>query len=130
MATTILGTGGGADTLNGNAGNDTLSGGAGSDTLNGGIGSDLFRFDAVLNATTNMDTIIDYSIADDTIQLENAIFATLTATGPLNANYFVGGVGVTAAVDFDDYLIYNSATERSTMIRTVAVPLHRPSSPC
>jgi serralysin len=48
--------------LNGLAGNDTLTGGAGNDT---------FFFNTALGAT-NVDTIADFSVPADTIQLENA----------------------------------------------------------
>ena len=53
-----------------------------------------------------MDTITDFSVADDTIRLENAIFAALgTTTGTLAAGKFFKGA---AAHDVDDRIIYNS----------------------
>jgi Ca2+-binding RTX toxin-like protein len=102
----------GADNVNGtgNAGNNVLTGNAGNNVLTGGSGNDLFRFDTVLNASTNVDTITDFATGVDDIQLENAIFTSLTATGGLNAGYFIGGAGVTAAADANDYLIYDSTT--------------------
>jgi Ca2+-binding RTX toxin-like protein len=45
-------------------------------------------------------------VLDDTIQLENLVFAKLTATGVLNADNFKIG----AAADADDYVIYNNDT--------------------
>ena len=99
--------GAGNDILNGGAGNDTLLGGTGKDILTGGLGNDFFVFNTALNASTNIDTLKDYTAANDTIQLENAIFTSLTATGALNAANFVVG---TAAADANDYLVYNSST--------------------
>ena len=92
----------GANTLVGAAGNDLLDGGAGKDVLTGGAGNDIFRF-----ADLSKDTITDYSVADDTIQLENSVFTKLAATGQLSADNFKVG---SAAADANDYLIYNNET--------------------
>jgi Ca2+-binding RTX toxin-like protein len=91
-------------------GADTLAGGDGNDELSGGLGADVFRFDTLPNATTNRDTILDFSVVDDTIQLENAIFTSLAATGTLAAGSFRSGAGVTAAADADDFVIYDSSS--------------------
>ncbi|HSW25447.1 MAG TPA: hypothetical protein VLJ62_21995, partial [Burkholderiaceae bacterium] len=72
-ASTLVG-GSGNDVLSGLAGNDLLRGGLGNDSLNGGAGLDIFRFDTALSSTLNRDTITGFVAADDTIQLENAIF--------------------------------------------------------
>jgi Ca2+-binding RTX toxin-like protein len=102
----------GSDNVNGtgNAAANTLVGNAGNNVLTGGAGNDIFRFDTMLNASTNLDTITDFATGFDDIQLENAIFTSLTATGALNAGNFIGGAGVTAAADANDYLIYDSTT--------------------
>jgi Ca2+-binding RTX toxin-like protein len=100
----------GNDTLDGGGGADTLAGGDGNDQLSGGLGADVFRFDTLPNATTNRDTILDFSVVDDTIQLENAIFTSLAATGTLAAGSFRSGAGVTAAADADDFVIYDSSS--------------------
>jgi microcystin-dependent protein len=106
-----------ADTLIGNSGNniidgkgggDLLRGGLGNDTLTGGTGNDLFRFDTALNAATNMDTITDFNVVNDTIQLENAIFTLLATTGTLADNLFKNlSLG---AQDADDLILYDAAT--------------------
>ncbi|MDD5273623.1 MAG: hypothetical protein PHU14_13000 [Methylovulum sp.] len=96
----------GNDNLYGGGGNDTLNGGLGNDTLTGGAGSDIFRFNFA-PATTNIDKITDFTVADDTIQLENSIFTKLTTTGVLNAADFHIG---TDAVDANDFIIYNQAS--------------------
>lgn len=103
---TLLG-GSGADTLLGGAGNDLLAGGSGKDSLTGGTGLDVFRFDTALSATTNVDRVADFVVADDTIQLENAVFTSLTATGTLAAGRL--RIGASAA-DSNDFLVYNPTT--------------------
>ena len=97
------------DTLTGNAGTNTLTGSLGNDTLSGGTGVDSFIFNTTLNATTNKDTITDFSPVDDTLVLENAIFTKFTATGAIPAGTFVSGAGAVAA-DANDYLLYNTTT--------------------
>ncbi len=87
------------------SGNDVLIGGRGNDTLTGGTGQDIFRFNAALNA--NIDRITDFNVADDTIQLENAVFSKLITTGILNAANFKIG---TAATDANDFIVYNKNT--------------------
>ncbi len=95
--------GAGNDTLNGGVGNDTLNGGTGTNTLTGGTGNDVFKFTTL----GHIDTITDYNVANDTIQLENAVFTALTTTGTLAAGQFRIG---TQAVDANDFIIYNNAT--------------------
>lgn len=97
------------DTLTGNDEDNTIDGGAGNDTIEGGTGSDIFIFDTNLSASANKDTIKDFSSVDDTIQLENAIFAKLTETGELNTGNFISSASGTA-VDGDDYILYNTTT--------------------
>lgn len=94
------------DTVNGGDGDDVLAGGHGNDSLIGGAGQDGFLFDAALSAATNLDRISDFSVADDTVRLDNDIFAALAA-GVLDAAAFRIGA---AAADASDRIIYNSAT--------------------
>lgn len=94
----------GNDRLNGDAGNDVLDGGAGKDTLSGGTGRDIFIFRDKLNAKTNVDTITDFNVNDDTIRLENSIFKKLGKTGKLKPDFFTIG---SKAPDGNHYLIYN-----------------------
>ena len=93
--------------LLGGAGNDALGGHTGNDLLSGGTGADLFRFDSALNAATNVDNILDFSVIDDTIVLDQTVFTALTTLGTLSAAAFRTGA---AAADADDRIIYNSAT--------------------
>jgi Ca2+-binding RTX toxin-like protein len=92
----------GANVLKGAGGNDTLNGGLGNDTLTGGAGKDAFVFNTALNAKTNVDKIVDFSVKDDTIHLDNAVFTKL-ADNALAATFFVVG---NKAKDDNDYVIY------------------------
>ena len=88
----------------------TLNGFAtGASTITGGAGADSFVFNTALGIT-NIDTIVDFSVVDDTIRLENnGIFTALTTTGTLAAASFVGNsTGV--AVDGNDYIVHNTST--------------------
>jgi Ca2+-binding RTX toxin-like protein len=96
-----------ANTLSGSAGDDVLAGRSGNDTLVGGTGKDAFLFDTALAASTNVDVINDFNVADDTIRLENAVFSTLTKTGTLAAAAFFAGA---AAHDASDRIVYDKAT--------------------
>ena len=64
----------GRDFLVGGAGNDTLDGGAGQDSLLGGGGADTFVFSA---CDSSPDSIVDFIAAEDTIQLDSAVFQGL-----------------------------------------------------
>ncbi|MFI0843724.1 calcium-binding protein [Mesorhizobium sp. IMUNJ 23232] len=92
----------------GNAGVNIIDGKGGADELRGGSGKDFFVFSTALGAG-NVDTIVDYSIAADTVRLENAVFTALAATGVLNAAAFrVNTTGL--ADDATDRIIFESDT--------------------
>ncbi len=55
----------------------------------------------------NRDTISNFSVIEDTIELDHAVFTSLLATEPLAASSFRSGAGVSSAADADDYLIYD-----------------------
>jgi Ca2+-binding RTX toxin-like protein len=103
----------GNDRLSGSGGNDTLVGGAGKDVLTGGVGSDIFVFDTKPNKTTNVDTINDFIVQDDSIYLDNKVFAKLGKTGTsdkpaqLNKAFFTIGP---KAKDKNDHVIYDKST--------------------
>lgn len=65
--------GGGNDVLDGGTGNDMLIGGYGNDTLTGGAGQDRFVFNAPLG-WDHADTITDFTVGEDKIVLDKAIF--------------------------------------------------------
>ncbi|MEQ1951493.1 calcium-binding protein [Mesorhizobium sp. CN2-181] len=98
----------GNNAINGGAGSDTIKGYGGNDTLTGGAGVDFFVFNSALDMATNVDAIADFNVAADTIQLDNAVFTALAATGTLAASAFKD-IAV-AAKDADDRVIYNSDT--------------------
>ena len=97
----------GANMLDASAGNDWLYGKGGNDTLAGGMGTDNFVFDTSLNGLSNVDRIMDFSVVDDTIRLENAVFTAFATAGTLASGAFRIGA---AAADLDDRIIYNSGT--------------------
>lgn len=118
----FLGGGGGKDTAYGDEGKDTLKGGAGKDTLKGGNGGDRlyggehndkltggrhkdkFVFDTKLDAKTNVDTITDFEINKDRIQLDKDIFKKIGSD--LGAGEFNVG---SSAEDSNDYIIYHKS---------------------
>lgn len=99
---------GGNDTLSAGAGADRLYGGIGNDRLTGGAGTDRFYFDTALSSS-NVDRVIDFSVADDSFVLDLTIFSALAGTGTLSAAAFATGA---RAGDADDRIIYDSATGR------------------
>ena len=96
-----------ANTLVGNSGANNLYGKSGNDSLTGGAGADGFYFDTALSASGNVDAILDFSVADDTIFLRRGVFSGIAADGTLASGAFAQG---TAAQDADDRIVYDSAT--------------------
>jgi serralysin len=96
------------DHLSGEAGNDTLDGGAGEDSMEGGAGADTFIFNnSILQGSGfSSDSIGDFETNVDHIQLSQAVFAKLGFGGVAAGNLAIGA----AALDGDDYLIYNKNT--------------------
>jgi Ca2+-binding RTX toxin-like protein len=99
-----------ANTVIANAGNNLLNGSTGADTLTGLGGSDIFMFNTAL-AGGNIDDVTDFSVADDTIRLENSIFTAIAGTGTLTAAQFVKNTSGTAQ-DASDRIIYETDTGR------------------
>ncbi|KFG68063.1 calcium-binding protein [Microvirga sp. BSC39] len=103
---------GGKDKIDGKGGNDKIWGGSGNDQLTGGTGKDAFVFDNKANARTNKDKIVDFSVSDDSIWLDNAFFSALGPKGTeskpalLKSSYFVTG---SKAKDKNDFIIYDKA---------------------
>lgn len=93
--------------IRGNAGDNMITGGFGTDILVGLGGADTFVFNSVLGAN-NIDTIVDYSVAEDQIHLDKATFSSL-ATGA-NSTLSSGEFAIGAATDESDRIIYDSAT--------------------
>jgi Ca2+-binding RTX toxin-like protein len=96
----------GSDTLTGGSGSDLLDGGLAADTLIGGTGEDSFRFSTALG-DGNVDRITDFKVSDDTIQLDNLVFAGVGGNGALALGAFhKSAAGV--AHDADDRIIYDT----------------------
>jgi len=104
-----LGGDGFANWLYGGGGNDLLNGGSGADLLSGQAGADTFLFNTALNAAANLDHLKDFA-TEDTINLENVIFPSLTTTGTLAASAFFSAAGATSAHDSTDRIVYNTTT--------------------
>lgn len=96
--------GAGKDNIIAGDGSDTLSGGIGADKLFGGAGADTFVFDNL--AVGGFDTIMDFD-GSDIIAFDATVFTSLA--GGIGADNFVRG---TAALDANDYLIFNPAGGR------------------
>ena len=107
VASNTLKGGAGGDRLSGLDGADTLYGGTGRDTLIGGQGQDVFVFDTKPKKTVNLDRILDFSVTDDTIHLENAVFSHLGRAGKLPSAAFWTG---SKAHDRSDRIIYDKGT--------------------
>jgi Ca2+-binding RTX toxin-like protein len=99
------------NTITGNSGDNKLRGSTGNDTLTGGGGADIFRFSSALSASNNVDTVIDFNPAEDVLELENTVFAKLTATGGLSASNFRAHSSG-AAADSNDFVVYETDTGR------------------
>ena len=91
-------------TLTGDAAGNILNGAFGNDSLTGNGGSDTFRFDSALSASNNVDTVTDFDVPADTIQLDNAVFTALGAPGFMNPSNFTVG---SSAADADDFIVYD-----------------------
>ena len=107
-ADTVVGSGG-KDTLVGGAGADLLKGNGGGDRLTGEAGADTFEFNATLNASSNLDRIMDFVTGVDEIQLDRTVFPTI-GLGDLALGAFYKGAGVTGAHDAGDRIVYNTTT--------------------
>ncbi|MBT9096946.1 hypothetical protein KFZ76_04360 [Methylovulum psychrotolerans] len=90
--------------LYGGAGNDVLDGGLGVDVLTGGLGQDSFLFDTALSSA-NRDIITDFSVPNDSIQLDHRIFTELAIGHLANTTFKVIGIG--NVVDSNDHILYN-----------------------
>ncbi|WP_210483134.1 calcium-binding protein [Microvirga antarctica] len=98
----------GNDAIFGSTGNDLIVGGAGRDLLNGGRGRDIFVFDTSPKVS-NLDTLTDFVVRDDTFQLDNAVYRALGHTGRLSSDAFVVGK---VAQDAQDRIVYDKTSGR------------------
>lgn len=101
--------GAGATRIIGNSGHNGINGGDGNDLLTGGAGRDSFVFDTA-PSVFNRDRITDFTPADDTIQLDDAVFTAL-ARGVLSPDAFHAGAGGLAH-DATDRVTYDTDSGR------------------
>ncbi len=109
---TLIG-GAGNDIIMGGAGNDIIYGGMGNDTLTGGVGADSFVFNIAANASTNLDTITDFTSGTDLLKFTVAALTSLGTLGQFaigDQRFWSSNTGV--AHDTTDRLIYNTSTGR------------------
>jgi cysteinyl-tRNA synthetase, unknown class len=70
-----------SDTLIGGAGDDRLTGDRGYDQLTGGEGRDVFVFENFTPKTLGRDTITDFEVGIDKIELNHGVFSKLSVGG-------------------------------------------------
>ena len=99
----------GANKLAGGGGNDELHGIGGNDILTGGIGSDIFFIETARNATTNVETITDFTSGVDRIFIQNAVFVGMPTSNQLSASAFAANT-TGLAEDASDRIIYDTGT--------------------
>jgi Ca2+-binding RTX toxin-like protein len=99
------------DQLIGGKGNDTFFGKLGNDMLIGSDGRDLFVFDTKPDARKNLDWITDFTVGQDRIGLDGAVFKALPKKGSLAAPaglkkgaFFMGKEAKAA----DDRIVYDA----------------------
>jgi Ca2+-binding RTX toxin-like protein len=93
----------GDDRLSGGSGDDRLYGGWGADSFRGGDGKDVFVFYSA-PTESNIDTIRDFSVKNDTIWLQNSVFKGIGSAGGLKSGVFRTG---DEARDSTDRIIYD-----------------------
>ncbi|MEA5579085.1 beta strand repeat-containing protein [Anabaena sp. UHCC 0451] len=94
------------NTIIGNGGSNILIGGLGSDILTGGVGNDFFRFN---NSSEGIDTIKDFTVGNDVIQISASGFGGGLVVGTLSSFAFRSGAGITTANDSLQRFIYNNS---------------------
>jgi Ca2+-binding RTX toxin-like protein len=104
----------GNDRQDGNAGDDVLVSDAGNETMTGDAGADAFLFAAAANRKANFDTITDFSVADDSLWFDRAVFG-LTGTGPVTS---ISGFDI-QAIDASEFQTGETATAGTADVRLI-----------
>lgn len=82
-------------------GTNFVHGGVGSDRIFAGRGQDTFHFDTAIGK--DVDTVFNFSVAQDSIVLNRAVFTGLTGSALANSAFTIG----TAATKASDRIIYD-----------------------
>jgi hypothetical protein len=94
-----------SDLLRAGSGNDTMNGGGGGDdTTYGGPGHDVFVFNSALTPRQHTDSIINFAVSRDRIELDKTIFVGIGHNGVLAKSHFDTGAHAHHA---SDRIIYN-----------------------
>jgi Ca2+-binding RTX toxin-like protein len=102
----LINGGDGNDFVSGQEGRDEIQGGNGNDELWGGSANDSFVFNTALNANSNVDRIMDFSVVEgDKILLDHNVFKAL-AMGNLSSAAFKVGAATSKA----QHILYNQGT--------------------
>jgi Ca2+-binding RTX toxin-like protein len=97
-----------ANRITGNSGENILNGKSGKDILTGGGDADVFRFNTALGAN-NVDTITDFKVNVDHIQLDDTIFKAIGKS--LSASEFVANASGNAQ-NSAQHIIYDTTDGR------------------
>ena len=89
----------------GSPNNDVITGNDAANQITGGDGNDRIVFKTPLS-TNNVDHITDFNVNDDTIELDNNVFAALKEGVLTEEAFYVGS----AAHDNSDRIIYDATT--------------------
>ena len=102
----------GFDLLNGGGGDDFLDGGENDDILKGGRGADIFYFSFARTdvTTSNTDTVHDFTIGTDRIQVD---------TGKTDVNGWVDDKGRAVVAYSDGQIIFEGLTDFEAIIAEI-----------
>ena len=116
--------GNGADTLKGYGGTDYLRGMNGNDKMWGGPGNDFFLFNSAPNASTNHDTITDFTHGQDKIDFSAlaGLGAGLASTG--TAPLTIDPHTLLAYVAAGSTTLYANTTDITEAIATADMEIH------
>ena len=96
----------GDDTLTGTAASDRIVGSTGSDTITTGAGSDLL---VLASATEGIDTVTDFSVGNDRIDL-TAIFGASDPLSGGQVSFVQNGADVTMQYNNADLMVFEDST--------------------
>lgn len=106
----------GNDNLDGGDQNDVLDGGANNDTMTGGAGTDVFEF----REDDGSDVITDFTVTDDTLKLEESLWAgTLTASQVVSSFAVASGGDTTFTFNGGETLLLEGIADENTLISVI-----------